>query len=88
MSLGTEKIEAVAESAKKIAILAKKVAEDKKVSIEDLAHLVAFLPELGGVIENFKALGEAFEEGKDLDVAEVVKLIQVVHAKVKEVEAA
>lgn len=86
--LGTEKIEAIAESAKKIVILGKKVAEDKKVSADDLVHLVSFLPELSGVIENFKALGEAIEEGKDLDVAEVVKLIQVIHQKVKEVEVA
>lgn len=86
--LGTEKIEAIAESAKDIAIVVKKITADKKVDLNDLPHLVAILPKLSEIIENFKAVGEAFEEGKDLDVAEVVSLIQKIHEKVKEVEAA
>lgn len=86
--LGTEKIEAFAESLKKLAILGKKVSADKKVNIEDLPALVAFVPELPAIIESFKEINTIVEEGKDVDVSEVVKLIQVIHAKVKEIEAA
>ena len=86
--LGTEKIEEIAESLKEVAILAKKISEDKKVDLTDIAHLVAFLPKVNEIIKSFNELGKVVDEGKDLDVAEIVKLIQVVHAKVKEVEAA
>jgi hypothetical protein len=86
--IGTEKIEEIAESLKEVAILAKKIGEDKKVDLTDLAHLVAFLPKINEIVKSFNELGKVVEEGKDLDVAEIVKLIQVVHSKVKEVEAA
>ncbi len=88
MSLGTEKIEALAESLKKLAIVAKKVSADKKISIEDLPAAMALLPELPAIIKSFSDLGEVLDEGKDLDVAEVVALIQAIHSKVKEIEKA
>lgn len=88
MELGTENIEKIVDAAAEIAKVAKKVAADKKVNLDDLPVVVAFLPKIPGIIEDFKKLGEAFEEGKDFDVAEVVALIQKVHAKVKEIEAA
>lgn len=86
MQLGTEKIEALAESIKKIAIAGKKISADKKVDVADLSHVIGLIPELPSIIDSFKEIGAAFEEGKDLDVAEVVKLIQAIHAKVKEIE--
>jgi hypothetical protein len=86
--LGTEKIEQISECLKDVAILAKKISEDKKVDINDLPHLIAFLPKLGEIVEAFKGAGEAIEEAKDIDVAEVVALIQMIHKKVKEVEQA
>lgn len=87
-NLGTEKIEAIAESAKELVILGKKVSADGKYNLEDLTYLIGFMPKLNNVIENFKSFGEAFEEGKDLKVDEVVHLIQAIHAKVKEIEKA
>lgn len=86
--LGTEKIEAIGTSLTKVIVLGKKIASDKKVGLEDLPHVIAFIPELAEVVENFKHFGDAIDEGKDIDVAEVVALIQFVHKKVKEVEAA
>lgn len=86
--LGTEKIEAILHDLKEMVIVGKKVKEDGEVNIADLPHVIALLPKLPSFIENFKALGEAVEEGKDFDVAEVVGLIQKIHAMVKEVEAA
>lgn len=86
--LGTEKIEAVAESIKDLAVVAKKISEDKKVGVDDLVHVIAILPKLPKIIESIKDLGEAVDEAKDLEVAEIISLIQVVHAKIKEIEKA
>jgi hypothetical protein len=86
--LGTEKIEAIADSLKEVAILIKKISADKKVDIQDIAHLVAFLPKIDDIILSMKDLGKAVEEGKDIDVAEIVSLIQKIHSKLKEVEEA
>lgn len=86
--LGTEKIEAAAESLKKLVIAGKKISEDGKVGVEDIAHLVKLMTEANEIVKSFKDLGEAFEEVKDLDVAEVIALIQVISKKIKEVEAA
>lgn len=88
MSLGTEKIESIADSLKEVAILIKKISADKKVDISDIAHLVAFLPKIDDIIASLKGIGEAVEEGKDIDVAEIVVLIQAIHKKLKEVEEA
>jgi hypothetical protein len=88
MSLGTEKIEAIADSLKEVAILIKKISADKKVDITDIAHLVAFLPKIDEIIASMKDFGQAVEEGKDIDVAEIVALIQKIHGKLKEVEEA
>jgi hypothetical protein len=88
MSLGTEKIEAIVNALGEIAKVGKQVAEDKKVNLEDLPVVIGFLPKIPSVVAAFKDLGEAFEEGQDIDVAEVVSLIQKIHAKVKEIEAA
>jgi len=86
--LGTEKIEAILDDVKELVIVAKKVKLDGKVDASDLVHLVALLPKLGKFIEDFKALGEAVEEGKDIDVAEIVSLVQAVSKKIKEIEQA
>jgi hypothetical protein len=86
--LGTEKIESIAESLKEVAILIKKISADKKVDIQDIAHLVAFLPKIDDIILSMKDLGQAVEEGKDIDVAEIVALIQKIHSKLKEIQAA
>jgi len=88
MSLGTEKIEAILDDVKELIIVAKKIKEDGKVDLADLPHVIAIIPKLGKFIENFKAIGEAIEEGKDIDVAEIVALIQAVSAKIKEIEKA
>lgn len=86
--LGTEKIEAIVESLSHVAIAAKKITADKKVSIEDLPAAMDLLVKLPGIVESFRELSSAWAEVKDIDVAEVVKLIQLLDAKVKSVEQA
>jgi hypothetical protein len=50
--------------------------------------LVALVSDSASIIAAFKEIGEAFEEGKDLDVAEAIQLIQAIHNKIKDIEAA
>lgn len=88
MKLGTEKIEAIVKNLKDVIILTKVIREDGKVDLNDLPAVVAFLPKLPSLIEDFKAIGEAYAEIKDIDVAEVVHLIQKINEAVKEVEQA
>ena len=86
--LGTDKIESILEDVKELVIVAKLVKEDGKVDLADLPHVISLLPKLGKFVEDFKAIGEAVEEGKDIDVPEVISLIQKISAMVKEVEKA
>jgi hypothetical protein len=86
--LGTDKIEAILEDVKELVIVAKLIKEDGKVDLADLPHVISLLPKLGKFVEDFKAVGEAVEEGKDIDVPEVISLIQKISAMVKEVEKA
>jgi hypothetical protein len=86
--LGTEKIEAILENVKELVIVGKLIKEDGKVDLADLSHVISLLPKIGKFIEDFKAVGEAVEEGKDIDVAEIVSLIQKISAMVKQVEQA
>lgn len=86
--LGTEKIEALLKSVKQLVILAKKIKEDGKVDLNDLPHIVAFLPVLPQIIENFKEVSKAWGEIKDIDAAELINLIQVIDQAVKEIEQA
>lgn len=86
--LGTDKIEAILDDIKEIVITAKLIQADGKFDLNDISHLVAMLPKISKYVEDFKAIGEAFEEGKDIDVSEAIDLIQKIHAKIKEIEAA
>jgi hypothetical protein len=86
--LGTEKTEALAEALKKLVIVGKKVSADKKLNMEDLPAFFTLIPELPSLAEAFGHFGQVIDEGKDLDVSEVVHLIQEVAKKVKEVEKA
>lgn len=86
--LGTDKIESILEDVKELVIVAKLVKEDGKVDLADLPHVISLLPKLGKFVEDFKAIGEAFEEGKDIDVPEVISLIQKISAMVKQIEKA
>ena len=86
--LGTDKIEAILEDVKELVIVAKLIKEDGKVDLADLPHVISLLPKLGKFVEDFKAIGEAVEEGKDIDVPEVISLIQKISAMVKQIEKA
>ena len=86
--LGTEKIEKLAGVLTALVIAGKKVKADGKVDVNDLPHVIALVPQLSDLADVVSNFGDLINEGKDLDVAEVVALIQLVDKKVKEVEAA
>lgn len=86
--LGTEKIEQLATVLTALVIAGKKVKADGKVDVNDIQHVVALVPQLSPLADIVSNFGDLIAEGKDLDVAEVVTLIQLVDKKVKEVEAA
>lgn len=88
MQLGTEKIEAIVESLTHVAVAAKKISADKKISLEDVPAAMELLVKLPGIVDSVKELGAAWSEVKDVDVAEVVQLIQLLDKKVKLVEQA
>jgi len=85
---GTESIEQVKESLKKLVIAGKKISEDKKIGLDDIQHVIALASEFPQMLESFKKFGEAFEELKDVDVNEAIALIQSFHKAVKEIEVA
>lgn len=86
--IGIDKIEKVVESFKHIAVAAKKISADKKVDLADLPAAMELLVKLPSIAESLTAWKEVLDQGKDIDVAEVVLLIQKIDAAVKDVEKA
>lgn len=86
--LGTEKVEKIVDSIGYVVVAAKKISSDKKVNLEDLPAAMELLMKAPEIVNSFKELGDAFQEIKDVDVAEVVSLIQKIDAKIKEIEKA
>jgi hypothetical protein len=86
--IGIDKIEKVVESLKHVALAAKKISADKKVDLADLPAAMELLVKLPLIIDSFTAWKEVIEQGKDIDVSEVIVLIQKVNGMVKEIEKA
>lgn len=86
--LGTEKIEKLVDSIAHVAVAAKKISADKKVDLQDIPAAMELLVKIPEIVEDLSELSGAFDEAKDLDVAEVVSLIKLVDAKVKLIEKA
>jgi hypothetical protein len=86
--LGTEKIEKLVDALAHVAVAAKKISNDKKVDLQDIPAAMEVLVKIPEIVSAFSELGQAFDEAKDLDVAEVVSLIKKVDEKVKLIEKA
>jgi hypothetical protein len=65
-----------------------KIAADGKVSIEDLAHIVALAKQIDVLSAAVAGLGEIDDELKDLDQAEIIELVGAVFALVKAIKEA
>jgi hypothetical protein len=86
MSLGVDKIEKVAEALSHLVIAGKKISADKKIGIEDLPAVMELAVKLPEIVSAFSDFKQIIEEGKDIDVLEVVQLIKKVDELVKKVE--
>lgn len=86
--LGTEKIEKAVEALALLVVAGKKIAEDKEVNLEDLPAAMELIVKLPAIVEAFADFKGIIEQGKDIDVAEVVALIKLIDEKVKVIEAA
>jgi hypothetical protein len=86
--LGVEKIEKLVDSLAHVAVAAKKISADKKVDLADLPAAMELLVKIPEIAASLSELSAAFDEAKDLDVAEVVSLIKKVDEKVKLIEKA
>lgn len=64
------------------------IAKDKKVSIDDLQHIVELAKDLDELIAGFKDLDEVGKEIGDLDEAEAVELIGMLFNGIKEIKEA
>lgn len=70
-----------------LAVLAKagfKIAEDKKVDLSDLAHLVDIAKDFEVVMDAFKDLDQIDDEIKDLDEAEAIAIVAKLFKSIKE----
>lgn len=64
------------------------IAKDKKVSIDDLQHVIELAKDLDKLIEGFKDLDEMGAEIKDLDEVEAMELISMIFSGIKEIKEA
>lgn len=85
---GIVAIEAILVELGEIAVIAKKISADGKLSVEDIGHAIELGKRVPSIMAAVKLVDEAVLEAKDIDVAEVISLIQSVAAKVKAVEKA
>jgi hypothetical protein len=86
--LGQEKVNAIVEAIGHVVIAGKKISADKKIDLEDLPAAMDLLMKAPAIVAAFKDIGEAFNEVKDTDVAEVVALIKLIDEKIKLIEKA
>lgn len=59
----------------KLGVVGKKIAADKKIGVDDIAHLVDLASQAGQILEGFKGLDIMMEELKDLDQTEVIEIV-------------
>lgn len=80
-------IEGLLKNIEVLALAGIDIAEDG-VDMTDLPAAVGLLSEINPIIANFKAVGEAFDEAKDIDAEEAIALLKRVYEIGKKVELA
>ena len=81
-------IEGLIKNIEKLGVAGGKIMADGKVDLNDLPHAVALLSDVQEMINNFKKIGEAVGEIKDIDSAEAVAVIQKLYEAGKAIEEA
>lgn len=81
-------IEGLISNLEKLAVSGANIAKDGKVDLADLPTAVGLLSEIQPMIENFKKIGEAYEEAKDIDASEAVAIVEKLYKAGKKIEEA
>lgn len=71
-----------------LAVAAKKVMADGKISVADLPVVIAMLPQVSTLVKAVEGIDQLPSEAKDLSVAEIEELIGAVLAMIEEVRKA
>lgn len=74
------------EALKLLAVTGARIAEDKKVDLNDLKHLVDMAKKMDVLVEGFKGVKDIPTEFKDLNQIEVMEIVAKVFEIVKEVK--
>ena len=86
MSEGIKESKELIESIKLLAQFGYKVAEDKKIDLNDLQHAKDLFDNHKKILEGFKDLDKLDDEIKDLDLVEAQELLMDLFKAVKEVK--
>lgn len=86
--MNIDKIELILDKVEVIGVSAKKVMKDGKIDLADLPTAILLLSEVQGMIEAFNGAKEAFEQAKDIDPAEGLKLVEKLYSVGKAIEKA
>ena len=73
--MGIKETKELIEALGKLGVAGKKIAKDKKIGVDDIAHIVSLASEADDLLAGFKGLDVMLEELKDLDEAEVLAII-------------
>jgi len=85
---GVKEMLELVEGVKEMAIIAKLMMKDKKVSFEDLHFLPQLLEKQEVLLKAFSGLSQLDDELKDIDVQEAMLVMEALISAAKEVEAA
>lgn len=85
--LGLQQVIELMKGLKLVAVVAKQVAADGKVGIDDLQSLVTLAKSFDVILAAVKGVDQVVPELKDLDEAEVMQLIGEIFIIVKELKA-
>lgn len=83
---GIKESKELIESLKLLAKFGFKVAEDKKIGLDDLQHAKDLFDNHEVILNGFKDLDELDDEVKDLDLVEAQELIMEIIKAVKEIK--
>jgi hypothetical protein len=83
MSKGIKESKELIEALGKLVSAGKKVAEDGKVDLSDLKHVVDLAKEYDVIVEGFKGVKEIDDEIKDLDLVEAQELLVQIFSVLK-----
>jgi len=86
--VGIKEIKEVLIALEAMGIIGMKIANDKKVDLADIPHVVSILKKFDMLEEAVKGSDKILEEFKDLDESEVVELVTMLFSLVRNIKKA